>query len=200
MKSPDLALSDWITGMAGEVPFIDSIFRLLVADFFIPVFLSLILLFYWFGTSDAKQREKNQWGVMCASISLGFSNLAVYVINHTSFDPWLRPFEVSDSAFNAVKVIFYMPHDPSFPANIAATTFGAAVGMWFYNGKASIPLFVLAGLWAFARMYAGVHYPLDVLGGMGIAVIIAFLSYKLMKFMWPIPAACFWIARKLYVA
>ncbi|MFH1636353.1 MAG: phosphatase PAP2 family protein [Chloroflexota bacterium] len=138
---------------------------------------------------------------MCASASLGFANLAVHILNRViQFNPWPRPFEVHESAARAAEIIFYMPQDPSFPANIAAITFGAAMGMWIYSRKASRPLFLLAVVWCFARVYAGVHYPLDIIGGAVIGAIIAWGTYGVMQVLWPFPSACLWVAKKLYVA
>ena len=116
------------------------------------------------------------------------------------FDPWIRPFEAHESAARAAELIFYFPHDPSFPANMAASTFGAAVGMWLYSRRASIPIFAIAIVWSFARIYAGIHYPLDILGGAVIGAVIALGTRGLMRLLWPLPAVCFWFAKKLYVA
>lgn len=55
-------------------------------------------------------------------------------------------------------------------------------------------IFNLPGAWALApmalwvvwgRVYAGLHYPLDVLGGMGVAVFAAALTYYMMSLLKP---------------
>ena len=206
MKAPDNAISEWITGFVGECSFFDDVMSLLASDFFMPVSMSLILLFLWFGTRDPIKRKNYQYGIMCAAASLGIANLVVHMSNMVfEFDPWARPFLVDDiglreSAEYAANEIFYMPHDPSFPANAAASTFGAAFGMLLYNRKASIPLFVIAIVYSFSRVYAGVHYPIDMLGGLGIGLGTALFSYGLMRFLWQIPAVAHWIGKKFYMA
>lgn len=199
MTAPDAEVSEWITDFAGECSFIDDVMGLFATDFFVPVSISLLLLYIWFGTRDPIQRVKNQYAAMNASITLGISCGVVAIIN-SSVEMWDRPFEVDPGAREAAEAIFYTPHDPSFPANLAAVAFGAAMGVWIYNRKASIPIFILAALWSIARVYAGVHYPLDILGGVAIGVGVAFFSYGLLRVFWPLPKTALWFARKIYVA
>ncbi len=199
MTSPDAGISEWIAGLAGECSVCDDVMALLCTDFFIPVSISLYMLLLWFGTDDPVHRVKNQYGVMCASASLGIACGFVSLINNY-VDLWDRPFVDGEKARQAAESLFYMPHDPSFPANLAAVAFGAATGLWIYNRKASIPIFVLAILWSISRMYAGAHYPLDILGGMGIGITIAFFTYGVFRVFHPIPTFLHELARKFYLA
>ncbi|MFO8011185.1 MAG: phosphatase PAP2 family protein [Dehalococcoidia bacterium] len=199
MTAPDAAVSEWITGFSSEFSAVEGFMSVLVSDFFIPVSISLYMLFLWFGTRDAAHRERNQYGIMCASAALGFACLVIEVVNN-SVEMWARPFEVDAGARAAAEAIFYLPHDPSFPANLAGVSFGAAMGIFIYNRKASIPVFVLAVIWSVSRVYAGVHYPLDILGGAAIGMVTAFFSYGLLRVFHFIPEFCLNIGRKLYLA
>jgi undecaprenyl-diphosphatase len=65
------------------------------------------------------------------------------------------------------------PHDASFPSGHAATSFAAATMLSFAFPRLTPLLVVLASAVAFSRVYVGVHYPLDVLGGAALGALIA---------------------------
>jgi undecaprenyl-diphosphatase len=71
------------------------------------------------------------------------------------------------------KPLVHVPHDPSFPSGHAATSFAAATILTFAFPRLGPALFVLAAAVAFSRVYAGVHYPLDILGGAALGMLVA---------------------------
>jgi undecaprenyl-diphosphatase len=65
----------------------------------------------------------------------------------------------------------YVVHSSSFPAGHAATAFAGATLLSYLLPRAA-PLFILlAAAIGFSRVYVGVHYPGDVLGGALIGAV-----------------------------
>lgn len=202
MTAPDASISIWLTGLVGKVPAFDRVMSLFVNDVFFFLLSILFLVGIWFGVRTLSRREPNQRAVLCAATGAGFSCLVVWVLNHAfHLVLWPRPCDAFESARRAAETLFYFPTDPSFPSNGAAVLFALAAGMWFTNRKAGAVLFVLALLWSFARVYAGVHYPLDILGGAAIGIVISYIVYK---FFWPaiepLMALVFRFMKRIYLA
>ncbi len=68
--------------------------------------------------------------------------------------------------------------DYSFPSGHTGSAFAAAVVMFLgLPKKCGIPILVFACLMGLSRLYVGVHYPSDVLGGALIGTGIALFTY-----------------------
>jgi undecaprenyl-diphosphatase len=66
-----------------------------------------------------------------------------------------------------------VPTSDSFPSGHAAMSFASAALLAWLTPLPKVPLFALAALIAFSRVYVGVHYPLDVLGGAALGLAVA---------------------------
>ncbi len=83
-----------------------------------------------------------------------------------------RPYEVLPQIRNLVGI----QGESSFPSGHAATAFGSAfVPALRHPGWFRWTVLPVALLMAFSRLYVGVHYPLDVLVGSLIGILIASL-------------------------
>ena len=194
-------ISEWITGLAGHIPVWDQLMSFLVNDFFIPLVICLLLPALWFWFSDPEKRERYQWAVMVTPSAMGFSTLCITILNLVlGVDPWPRPWQTFDSAEEAATLLFYGPVDPSFPSNPAAIGFAAATALWFVNRKLGYFVGFLAFLWCIARVYCGAHYPVDIIAGAAIGVVIACLTWGFFKLVAPFPKLFLIVLRRFYLA
>jgi undecaprenyl-diphosphatase len=69
--------------------------------------------------------------------------------------------------------LVHVPGNPSFPSGHAATSFACAATLAWLTPLSPIALYALATLIAFSRVYVGVHYPLDVIGGAALGLGVA---------------------------
>ena len=165
----------------------------MVSDYLIPVSLGLALIGLWFVEGDRATRQRHQIGVFVALSAMAASSLAVSVVNSLYFRP--RPFVDHD-----VTLLFYQPTDSSFPANAMAAVVGLAAGVWGVNRKLGTVLLIGVGLYGFARVNAGVHYPTDIVAGALIGCVMAFVMFQVRDLLEPLPTWVIKAARIICLA
>ncbi len=178
--SADEAVFDWLNGLVGKVPVFDRFMRLVVDDWFVLTCLSLSMIIIWFGARSLSQRERNQRAVWTAAWGVGISCLWFHLFRINDIFDRARPLQEG-----AETLISYMRTDQSFPSEAAAVGFAFATAIWIGNRRAGLALGFLAFLWAFSRVYCGVHYPSDVVAGALIGIFTSFLMYfiwRILKF------------------
>lgn len=189
----DEALVLWLNGFVGRSALVDALMEALVSDYLVPVLGSLVLLGLWFTGSSDVERYRNQLVTLTGGIAVGFANALVTIANVWTFRD--RPFVDLD-----INLHFYAPTDSSFPANPASVGFAIATVVWVRHRRLGTALYVLAALWGLARVYAGVHYPTDILGGAVIGAIAALLATALVRRLAFIPRHVFKAFRAVYIA
>jgi undecaprenyl-diphosphatase len=75
-------------------------------------------------------------------------------------------------ALESVRLIVDTTRSFSFPSAHATNSFAVASFVSSFYPVTRVPLYVLAVLIAYSRVYVGVHYPFDILGGavLGLAI------------------------------
>ena len=90
-----------------------------------------------------------------------------------------RPYEVIEG----LTILIEKQSDFSFPSGHTAASFGFVSVLWFSkNKKLWAPLTLLAILISYTRLYVGVHYMTDVLGGALVGTLCGFFAVLVVNF------------------
>ena len=153
---------------------LDKAITLFASDYLIPVSISLLMIYAWFGAKKPSLRLKNQLASLTAITSLAITNLSILILNHFLFRP--RPYDSHN-----VEVFFYLPTDSSFPANSVAATFALTMPFLFSRIPVGLILVSFSAILGITRILVGIHYPSDILGAMCIATSLSFIITVVFK-------------------
>lgn len=162
----DLPLFFALNRYAGRTPWIDGLARLLINDYAVPTALAMLAWAMWL-SGDSKR----QAAVLRAALAIPLSGFILEAMNALYFRP--RPFTDYE-----VNLLFYHPSDSSFPSNAATVAWAIAVALWTGDPRVgTIGMLLAAGI-SWARVYGGVHYPLDVVAGALLGASLSLGFYR----------------------
>lgn len=88
--------------------------------------------------------------------------------------PTLRPFMVNGGDVD----VLIKPMDSAFPSGHTALAFSLAITIFMHDRKVGWWYLIAALLIGTARVFANVHYPLDIVGGAFIGTLVAVITEK----------------------
>jgi undecaprenyl-diphosphatase len=167
MHSPDLALFNWLNGFAGHTPWLDAL--MIVCAKYAPVVFALVLLGCWLRWRPDWQRAAALAGV-AALLALGIGQLVGMAF------PRARPYAVT-----AATVLVPHAPDTSFPSDHAILALAVTVVLATASQRLALWLAGFSLLVLISRVYIGVHYPTDVLGGALLGALGGWLTLRLAR-------------------
>jgi undecaprenyl-diphosphatase len=164
----DFLLFQIINNLAEKNIWLDN-FMIFCAEYLIfGLFLISIFLFF----NLTKKKEKIQLIIFTFS-----STILAWLLNHLIsliyFRP--RPFATHDNIF----LLIQHNQDKSFPSDHTTIAFALGLSIYLFNKKLGIFALICAFFIAFARIFSGLHYPLDILGGIVMASLVIWGTQKI---------------------
>ncbi len=138
-----------------------------ILPFLILLVLGLFLLFH--RDSDSKIKFFPRRSEAFVIFLTSFSALLVSEFFKNIFKI-IRPFDIIPGVENLFVASGY-----AFPSGHATFFMALALAVYFYHKKIGLFLFISAILIGTFRVIAGVHYPIDILGGFVLGTLIAIL-------------------------
>ena len=134
--------------------------------------LIIIILFFYLAIMNGR---RGQIAFVILIVAVGFTD------SFSSFilKPYFERIRPSHDIYEYINLLVAKGGKWSMPSNHAANISAIAVVLSYFYDKMKIPLYSLAVIIAFSRVYVGVHYPADVLVGGVIGYGIAWLILTL---------------------
>jgi undecaprenyl-diphosphatase len=163
-----------INQFAGINSFLDK-FNITLAEY-TPYFFILILFYFWFKPTKNNSTHKNFFKNI--TLFAGYSAILGIIINRIISFFYFHPRPFME---NLGTSLIEHTAESSFPSD--HTTFMLAIAFVFvYSSstkKIGLYLIMLGILSGFARIFTGLHFPMDILGSLIIACVSATIIFQL---------------------
>lgn len=161
----DFSLFKIIHSLSGQSICLDSL-SIFFAKYLIWFLLAGIFLFLIFTKDKRKKKEI----IIFSALSLALFYLLDFLMGKIYFRP--RPFIF----FNFQPLVEVLPQDSSFPSAHTALAFIIAFSVYLIDKRLGIIYFFLALIIGLARIFTGVHWPSDILGGAVLGFICVLVA------------------------
>lgn len=184
-SNPDVGLLREVNGLAREAPpWLDHLVSL-VGEYGLVLILALLAGWCWWRvarrSADAPAATA---GVLWAGLAAGIALLLNVPLRNLVARP--RPFVDHDG----LEILIRGRTDYSFVSDHATLTMAVAVGLFLVSRRTGIAAVLIAVAEGFCRVYMGVQYPTDVIGGFALGTAVALLLAPLaMAALTPVTAA-----------
>jgi undecaprenyl-diphosphatase len=165
----DLYLFQQINQFAGNWTYLDNL------GIFFAKYSGYILVILLFSFLFFKDKKKYKTMIVEAFSAAILARLVITnIIRFIYFHP--RPF-----VDHQVNLLLSHETGGSFPSGHVSFFFALSFVVYFFNKKAGILFLIVSFLMGMARIFVGVHYPLDILGGIFVGIISGWFINKYLR-------------------
>ena len=163
----DETLTHLINDLSGQSVVVDQVF-IVITKYGVPLMVLAVIIQWW----GKRPREESRQMTIIAGLTFLIGLLIAQVI--LLFIHRIRPYDAGVSHLIIDKTI-----DWSFPSDHAIASLSIAFA-FLLNGfrRHALAFFCAALLVCFSRIFVGMHYASDILGGAGVALVTAYLVNK----------------------
>lgn len=142
-------------------------FIIFCADYLIYV-LSIVSVFYFLLSYKGKLGIKSSFTII-------LSACLAWTVSHFLKDIISHPRPDATAALVPVDSLY------SFPSGHTTYSFGLAYSAYLFNKKIGFYLLIIAAIIGVSRVLAGVHYWYDIVGGIMVGIIVAYIVTNITK-------------------
>lgn len=156
-----------IYNLSGKNPYLDAFMVFAAQDFIIIAIIIALIIFIQGGI-----REKKAF--IFAVFALGISVIIVEFIRIFYIEP--RPYIT-----HPINPLIQLGQIASFPSTHTSTISTIAFSFWFYRANFSWFFIAVTLLIGFSRVFIGVHYPIDIIGGIITGLVSVNITWQIKR-------------------
>jgi undecaprenyl-diphosphatase len=143
------------------------------ARYGVGVFAVLLLVGWWVArrSGEASRVAGALWVGAGAVVAVGLNQPLVGFVHEA------RPYQ----AIPHVLLLVHASSDPSFPSDHATMAGAVTAGLFLVSRRLATVALAAAVLMAFARVYVGAHYPVDVAAGLVVGALVVLAGWLMAR-------------------